>query len=86
MALIKYVISLLVDMKIQSLLFGTSEKSISGVQQCIEVVISVNFFFSLPYFFDYKMGVFSFQNNPKDLDPSCKTDLDLLGLFRNGKN
>ena len=20
---------------------------------------------------------FSFQNNPKDLDPSCKTDLDL---------
>ena len=22
-------------------------------------------------------GVFSFQNNPKDLDPSCKTDLDL---------
>ena len=21
--------------------------------------------------------VFSFQNNPKDLDPSCKTDLDL---------
>ena len=21
---------------------------------------------------------FFFQNNPKDLDPSCKTDLDLL--------
>ena len=21
---------------------------------------------------------FSFQNNPKDLDPSCKMDLDLL--------
>ena len=31
----------------------------------------------LPYFFDYKMEFFSFQNNPKDLDPSCKTDLDL---------
>ena len=30
-----------------------------------------------PYFFDYKTGVFSFQNNPKDLDPSYKTDLDL---------
>ena len=27
----------------------------------------------------------SFQNNPKDLDPSCKMDLDLLGLFRKGK-
>ena len=23
-------------------------------------------------------GVFSFQNNPKDLNPSCKMDLDLL--------
>ena len=32
---------------------------------------------SIPYFFDYKTGFFSFQNNPKDLDPSCKTDLDL---------
>ena len=31
----------------------------------------------VPYFFGYKTGVFSFQNNPKDLDPSCKTDLDL---------
>ena len=25
----------------------------------------------------YKTDFFSFQNNPKDLDPSCKTDLDL---------
>ena len=40
----------------------------------------------IPYFFGYKMEFFSFQNNPKDLDPSCnpkdldpscKTDLDL---------
>ena len=31
----------------------------------------------IPYFFDYKTGFFSFQNNPKDLDPSCKMDLDL---------
>ena len=31
----------------------------------------------IPYFFDYKTELFSFQNNPKDLDPSCKTDLDL---------
>ena len=28
---------------------------------------------------------FFFQNNTKDLDPSCKTDLDHLGLFRKGK-
>ena len=33
--------------------------------------------FNLPYFFDYKTEFFSFQNNPKDLDPSCKMDLDL---------
>ena len=31
----------------------------------------------LPYFFNYKTEFFSFQNNPKDLDPSCKMDLDL---------
>ena len=30
----------------------------------------------LPYFFGCKTEGFSFQNNPKDLDPSCKTDLD----------
>ena len=27
-------------------------------------------------------GDFSFQNNPKDLDPSCKTDLDLWDCLR----
>ena len=31
----------------------------------------------LPYLFGYKTGFFSFQNNPKGLDPSYKTDLDL---------
>ena len=31
----------------------------------------------IPYFFDYKTESLSFQNNPKDLDPSCKMDLDL---------
>ena len=30
----------------------------------------------VPYFFGYKMEFFSFQNNPKDLDPSCPKDLD----------
>ena len=30
----------------------------------------------VPYFFGYKTEVFSFQNNPKELDLSCKTDLD----------
>ena len=36
----------------------------------------------IPYFFGYKTELFSFQNNPKDLDPSYKTDLylwDCLG-------
>ena len=32
----------------------------------------------LPYFFGYKTEFFSFQNNPKDLDLSYKTGLDLL--------
>ena len=31
----------------------------------------------LPYFFGYKTEIFSFQNNPKDLDLSSKKDLDL---------
>ena len=31
----------------------------------------------IPYLFGYKTEFFPFQNNPKDLDPSCKTDLDL---------
>ena len=39
----------------------------------------------LPYFFGYNAKMFSFQNSPKNLDPSYKTDLDLLGLFRKGK-
>ena len=37
----------------------------------------MHFCLSLPYFFDYKTEFFSFLNNPKDLDPSCKMDLDL---------
>ena len=32
---------------------------------------------TIPYFFAYKTVFFSFQNNPKNLDPSYKTDLDL---------
>ena len=32
----------------------------------------------IPYFFGYKTEFFFFQNNPKDLDPSCKMDLDRL--------
>ena len=32
---------------------------------------------SIPYFLGYMTDFFSFQNNPKDLDPSYKTDLDL---------
>ena len=35
----------------------------------------------VPYFFDYKTEFLSFQNNPKDLDPSCKMDLDLWGCL-----
>ena len=31
----------------------------------------------LPYFFGYKSELFSFKNNPKNLAPSYKTNLDL---------
>ena len=31
----------------------------------------------IPYFFSYKTEFLSFQNNPKNLAPSYKTDLDL---------
>ena len=39
----------------------------------------------IPYFFGYKTECFSFQNNPKDLDPSYKTDLDLWDCLGMGK-
>ena len=31
----------------------------------------------VPYFFGCKKEYFSFQNNPKNLDPSYKMDLDV---------
>ena len=31
----------------------------------------------IPYFIGYKSEIFSFQSNPKSLDPSYKMDLDL---------
>ena len=34
----------------------------------------------LPYFFGYKTEFFSFQNNPKDLELSCKMDPKDLDL------
>ena len=39
----------------------------------------------IPYFFGYKTEFFSFQNNPKDLDPSYETDLNLWDCFGMGK-
>ena len=34
-----------------------------------------------PYFFGYKTGFFPFENNPKNLDLSYKTDLDFWNFF-----
>ena len=42
---------------------------------CEPMFLSV--LYQVPYFFGYKTEFFSFQNNPTDLDLSCKTDLDL---------
>ena len=36
-----------------------------------------NTYHGLPYFSAYKTEAFPVQNNPKNLDPSHKTDLDL---------
>ena len=36
---------------------------------------------NIPYLFSYKTEVFPFQNNPKDLDPSYKMDLDFWDCF-----
>ena len=36
----------------------------------------------LPYFFGYKMETFFFQNTPKNLDPSYKTDLEVYDYLR----
>ena len=51
---------------------------------CFIVTFAKNYIFTLInpycnilYFFGYKTEFFSFQNNPKDLDLSYKTDLDL---------
>ena len=46
--------------------------TVSETVHFVFTVVSV-----LPYFFGYKTGFFSFQNNPKVLDPSCKMDLEL---------
>ena len=39
-------------------------------------IINTDTFYIL-YFFSYKAEFFSFQNNPKNLDPSYKVDLNL---------
>ena len=44
---------------------------------CIRVEENDQELTQLPYFLGYKTDFISFQNNPKDLDPSYKTDLDL---------
>ena len=52
------------------------------MQSCEDVLTKVCTKFhspinKVPYFFGYKMKFYSFQNSPKNLDPSYKTDLDL---------
>ena len=54
------------------------------IQRVLQKVLSLMRFHSfllhlntIQYFWGYKTGFFSFQNNPKNLDPSYKMDLDL---------
>ena len=39
--------------------------------------VSIGYGHNVPYFSAYKTESFPFQNNPKNLDPSYMTDLDL---------
>ena len=47
-----------------------------------KVLFFVEFEQTLPYFFGYKTEFFSFQNDPKNLDPSSKMDLDHWDCLR----
>ena len=59
--------------------FNSKLQLVFGILKSISLDTLFSGFSSLPYFFGYKTEFFFFfQNNPKDLDPSCKTDLDLL--------
>ena len=42
------------------------------------VLLVMKHIFLTPYFFGYKKEFFCFQNNPKDLDPFYKMDLEHL--------
>ena len=53
------------------------ERIIKQGQQILRALGKILLAFQVPYFLGYKTYFFSFQNNPKDLDPSYKTDLDL---------
>ena len=46
-------------------------------QHLTGLILMFEIFSVLPYFFAYQIESFSFQNNPKNLDPSYKMDLDL---------
>ena len=47
----------------------------------VSITLHTEIVSTVPYFFDYKTELFSFQNNPKDLDSSYKMDLDLKDCF-----
>ena len=43
--------------------------------------LSAKQLWNILYFFSYKIEIFPFWNNHKNLDPSSKMDLDFLGSF-----
>ena len=51
------------------------------VNQNYPELLSYNPLFYIPYFLGYRMEVFPFQNIPKYLDLTYKTDLDFLDCF-----
>ena len=46
------------------------------------VCLTGSFLITFSIYFDNKTGLFPFQNNLKNLDLSCKTDIDCWDCFR----
>ena len=51
------------------------------LKKVMEKYMQATSHFNVPYLLSYMIGVFYCKNCCKDLDPTCKMDLDLWALF-----
>ena len=65
------------------------KNDIQGYAKCgfklFENIFSLCIWMNLPYFFGYKTEGLPSKTIPKNLDPSCKTDLNIWVCFKQGK-